>query len=180
MTAVHHLREATEAALQHHRIAAGIARRRHHDEVHHRGDTTHHPVDTIPLPDDMTRHLDDTTLSLDDTTLRQGDTGAGPILETETETLTVRALTRGRDHRGQDPDRSHRGRGVGRHLGGEEGVEGETVHLRHPEVEGGGGVRVTAAIRATVIAAGVEVEGGMGEGNSGLNHQVRKRLRGFV
>ena len=120
------------------------------------------------------------TLSLDDTTPRQGDTGAGPILETETETLTVRALTRGQDHRGHDPGHSHRGRGVGRHLGGEEGVEGETVHLRYPEVEGGGGVRVTAVIRATVIAAGVEVEGGTEEGNSELNHQVRKGLRGFV
>ena len=167
MTAVHHLREATEAALQHHRIAAGIVRRRHHDEVHHRGDTIHRPVDTIHLPDDM-------TLPRDDTTLRQGDTVVGPILEKETETLTVRALTRGRDHRGHDPGRSHRGRGVGRHLGGAEVVEGETVHLRHLEVEGEGGVRATAAFRAIVIAAGVEVEGGMGEGNRGLNYQVHK------
>ena len=178
MTAVHHLREATEAALQHHRIADGIARRRRHDEVCHQGDMTHHPVDTIPLPDDMTRHLDDTTLPLDDSTLRQGDTGQEPILETEIETLTVRALTRGRDHRGHDLGRSRRGREVGRHQGEVEGVEGEIVHLRHPEVEGAGGVQVTAAIRATVIAAAVEVEGGMGGGNSGSDYQVRKRLRG--
>ena len=167
MTVVHHLQEATEAALQHHRIAAGIVRLRHHDEVHHRGDTTHHPVDTIHLPEDM-------TLPLDDTTLRQDDTAVGPILETEIETLTVPALTRGQDHRGHDPGRSHRGRGVGRHLGGAEVVEGETVHLHHPEVEGEGGARATAAFRAIVIAAGVEVEGGMGEGNPGLNYQVHK------
>lgn len=165
-------------ALQHHRIAAVIAPRLHHDEVHHRGDTTHHPVDTIPPRDDTTHHLDDMTLPPDDTTLRQGDTEVE--LETEIETLTVRAPTRGRDHREHDLGRSHRGRGVGRHLGGVEDVEGEIVHLRHPEVEGGGGARVTAAIRATVVAAGVEVEGGMEEGSPGSNYQVRKWLRGFV
>ena len=58
-------------------------------------------------------------------------------------------------------------------------MEGEIVHLRRPEVEGGEGVQVTAATRATVIAAGVEVEGGMGEDDSGLNYQVRK-VEGFL